>query len=93
MFAHTCSHCGVKSREVDFIVGDGIYQCWFANREACEARHARLTPEEWITLPKSFALQRYSKAQLMLLAMNKDPLSGGSYWREAANRVYGNRSK
>jgi hypothetical protein len=37
-FRHRCWFCGQKSRLVEFIVGDGNYQCVFDERQACEQR-------------------------------------------------------
>lgn len=35
---HRCGYCGQRSRAVDFIVGDAVYQCVFEEREACKQR-------------------------------------------------------
>ena len=57
-FAHPCWSCGFKSREVDYIVGDGVYQCWSSNRDECDERRAALTPVEIAALPKPFSEPR-----------------------------------
>jgi len=53
-FKHTCWFCGLESREVDFIVGDGVYQCHFENRPACQERHDHLDPVAFARFPKPF---------------------------------------
>ena len=53
-FAHTCWFCGLKSREVDFIAGDGVYQCHFPNWDVCHERHGKLDPVAYAALPKPY---------------------------------------
>lgn len=57
-FEHSCWFCGLESREVDLIVGDGVYQCHFANRGACQTRHDQLDPVTWARLPKPYCDSR-----------------------------------
>ena len=37
-FKHKCWYCGLVSHDVEFIVGDGNYQCKWELREECEQR-------------------------------------------------------
>lgn len=45
-FAHRCNFCGHKSREVDFVVGDRVWQCVWENRDACYERRWEQRPWE-----------------------------------------------
>jgi hypothetical protein len=91
-FAHTCWFCGLKSKEVDFIVGDGVYQCWFTNRTECEARAAELPGEEWVKLPKPWHMQNWSKTRLLLHHEGRTIEEPGAL-SDAAKRLYGERER
>lgn len=43
-FRHRCWFCGHVSRDMDFIVGDGDYQC--KDRDACQIRRWERFPWE-----------------------------------------------
>ena len=53
-FSHACSFCGLESREVSLIVGDGVYQCVFENRDSCQERHEQLDPLAYARLSKPY---------------------------------------
>jgi hypothetical protein len=85
-FNHTCHFCGLESRETDMILGDGVYQCVRANRDACQERHDALDPIAFARLEKPYCdperdwspsmRARFAEVRQMIAAVKTDrPIS------------------